>query len=252
MKNLILCCILFIAYSGAQPALCTPPADSLLRAANFHYETEDYRRAISDYQRVIELGHTTDWQVYYNLGNAHFKGNNLGRAIVSFRRAQRLEPNNANIQHNLSVARALSTDRIESVPGFFVVDWLVGVRDAVGINVWTVCFLVLLAVGMLCLLFWQARKDRRFAVYGVVCGCVAVVCYLFGHSAYGALHNENEGVVTNTSTIVRSAPNAKSSKLFILHEGTELEILRQNDNFTEVRISSGDEGWLLSSDIERI
>ena len=45
--------------------------------------------------------------IHYNLGNAQFKGGDLGRAIESYKQALRLNPQDADAQHNLALAQQL-------------------------------------------------------------------------------------------------------------------------------------------------
>ena len=45
--------------------------------------------------------------IHYNLGNAQFKGGDLGRAIESYKYALRLNPQDADAQHNLALAQQL-------------------------------------------------------------------------------------------------------------------------------------------------
>ena len=45
--------------------------------------------------------------IYYNLGNAQFKSGDLGRAIESYKHSLRLNPQDADAQHNLTLAQQL-------------------------------------------------------------------------------------------------------------------------------------------------
>jgi len=45
--------------------------------------------------------------IHYNLGNAQFKSGDLGRAIESYKHALRLDPQDTDAQHNLTLAQQL-------------------------------------------------------------------------------------------------------------------------------------------------
>ena len=45
--------------------------------------------------------------IHYNLGNAQFKSGDLGRAIESYKQTLRLNPQDADAQHNLALAQQL-------------------------------------------------------------------------------------------------------------------------------------------------
>src|SRR5262249_6183763 len=71
-----------------------------------------YQQAIAGYEQLVAAG-AHNAKLYYNLGNAYFRLNDLGRAIVHCRRGLRLEPGNRQLQANLSYARSRRTDQID-------------------------------------------------------------------------------------------------------------------------------------------
>jgi len=75
------------------------------------YARNEFRQAATLYQAVIDSGYRSA-SLYYNLGNAHFKLNNLPRAILNYERAVRLAPRDEAIQFNLELSRSLIYDRI--------------------------------------------------------------------------------------------------------------------------------------------
>ena len=51
---------------------------------------------------------------------------------------------------------------------------------------------------------------------------------------------------------VKSAPNSTGGNLFILHEGTKVEILEHVGQWSRIELSDGRQGWMLSKDFEII
>ena len=76
------------------------------------YESGVYDLAAQNYQMLIDAG-IDDGAVYYNLGNAYFKLGDLGRAILNYKRAERLLPRDQDVDANLQLARAQTRDRLE-------------------------------------------------------------------------------------------------------------------------------------------
>src|SRR5499427_11133783 len=70
-----------------------------------------YRQAIAGYEQLIAAG-IHNAKLYYNLGNAYFRLNDLGYAVLHYRRGLRLEPGNRQLQANLSYARSRRVDQI--------------------------------------------------------------------------------------------------------------------------------------------
>ena len=63
----------------------------------------------------------------------------------------------------------------------------------------------------------------------------------------------DSAVVISTVCSVRSAPSGTNAKdLFVLHEGTKVEIVDRVGGWINIELSDGRQGWMLSSDIEII
>src|SRR5262249_32992192 len=71
-----------------------------------------YQQAIAGYEQLV-AGGIHNAKLYYNLGNAYFRLNDLGHAILQYRRGLRLEPGNRQLQANLSYARSRRLDQID-------------------------------------------------------------------------------------------------------------------------------------------
>ena len=63
-----------------------------------------FDRAADGFHRLIDTG-LSNAALHYNLANAEMRLGRIGRAIVNYRRAERLDPGNDRIQRNLQFAR---------------------------------------------------------------------------------------------------------------------------------------------------
>src|SRR5262249_37778685 len=82
-------------------------AESLASAfdsANRLYEQAKYSEAAAGYEKLLQSGQVSP-ALYFNLGNAWFKASQIGRAIVSYRRAQQMAPRDPDLRANLQFAR---------------------------------------------------------------------------------------------------------------------------------------------------
>ena len=66
-----------------------------------------------------------------------------------------------------------------------------------------------------------------------------------------ALSNDKAVVMAAVSS-VKSSPEGAATSLFILHEGTKVEIIDELGSWKRVQLSDGRQGWLPASDIEEI
>src|SRR6266478_1727312 len=102
----LLCASILAAEPGAQFA-----------KANQEYAAGDFKAAIDDYEELVRSGRDTP-NLFYNLGNAYFRKNDFGRAILSYERALALDPHHPEAEANLRIA--LPTN---SAVGKMVGDW---------------------------------------------------------------------------------------------------------------------------------
>jgi hypothetical protein len=87
-----------------------------LSVANQLYQAGHTAQAIQAYEQLVAQG-AQDSVLFYNLGNAYLQQGDLGRAILNYQRAARLDPRDADIQANLAYARSLVVDPLPDVPG---------------------------------------------------------------------------------------------------------------------------------------
>ena len=138
IKRLI---ILFLLSAVMIPVTQGQSAQSLLDSANHQYAEGRYQQAIRTYQQVLAQGQEAPG-IYYNLGNAYYKNNQLAPAILNYERARLRAPGNEDIQYNLGLARQQITDRIEEMPQFFLSRWSRQFMNLLSSDQWAVISMV--------------------------------------------------------------------------------------------------------------
>ena len=120
----ILCAFLFLAagyvfggtLSQAEITELFEEGKSLFRQANSmadenpHESRQLMQKALLRFQRLVDEGGIRNGRLYYDLGNIHFHLDDLGQAILNYRRAMEYIPDDANLQQNLSYARSQRED----------------------------------------------------------------------------------------------------------------------------------------------
>ena len=89
---------------------------------NEAYEKGEYQQAVDIYSQILNDG-LASWELYYNLGNAYYRLEQTGNAILNYHRALRLAPNKQIIRDNLDLASSKTVDNIEQLPRMFLVQW---------------------------------------------------------------------------------------------------------------------------------
>ena len=241
-----------VAEPAAESAAVEP--SDLWDRAHTAYINGDYRTAAERYEQLLARGRSA--KLYYNLGNAWFKEGRVGRAILFYRRALRLDPGNDDIRYNLSIAQAQTQDDIEAIPAWFLAQWVRDLRHTMGCTAWSLLSLGALAcAAALLLVYLLARRLalRKAGFYGT-----AAALLLFALTTGMAagqrreLLDRSQAVVLASSVAVKSSPDAAATDLFILHEGTSVRIADRLGDWCEVSIADGKKGWLEARTIESV
>ncbi len=241
------------AEASAAPAGPTP--DQLWDLGNTAYVNGDYHAAAEYYEAIGALG-LSSVKLYYNLGNTYFKEGRLGKSILNYRRALRLSPGSDDIRYNLGVAEARTKDNIEAIPEFFLTEWVRGVRHTMSCTAWSIFSLVALVFALsLFLIYLLARRLslRKTGFYGTLIAFVLfILTTWFALGERREMLDDTQAVVMSLSTAVKSSPDKSATDLFVLHEGTLVEITNRLDDWCEITIADGKKGWLESKTIETI
>jgi len=223
-----------------------------LDSANTAYSKGDYNKAILLYQRILNKNSEAP-ELYFNLGNAYYKTNALGLAILNYERAKKLSPQDEDIIVNLKLANQKTEDKIDAAPQLFLTEWKNGLVYLLDEKSWSVVCILLTILSLILFgiyFYTHTLSLKRFGFFGgvVLLISTAVIFFIAQHS-YHLSKNSNDGIIVAPSVTVVGSPNEKSTKLFILHEGTKVNITQEEDEWMEIRIANGNVGWLKKKDI---
>lgn len=244
IKNIILL-ILFLLSSLVN-------ANDLLVSAEKAYESKNYKKAIESYEQLLKEGYTSS-HLYYNLGNAYYRNNQLGKAIYNYERAKKIDPNNADVKNNLAIAYSKTIDKIEVKENFFISAVKTNVLSTFSTSVWawfTIGLSVLVFVFLYLFFAGPSTMVKRLSFFvTVVLLVVLFVVYFLGKSAVNAKTENNFAVITSPQIKIYTEPSSTSSSKFNLHEGTRVKIIDMNADWILIKLENGNEGWLKLADV---
>jgi len=220
-----------------------------------HYRLGNYEAAIDYYGMALGAGYTSA-ELYYNLGNAYYRTEQMGLAILNYERALRLKPTMSDARENLALAESKTVDRITVLPKFFLVRWIDTLCTHVSPSAWRIVWLVLLAIVGAAVVTMRMAGSRSLRKTGLVVGVLAllllpVATFLLSRSTQ-RFNAHAEAVVLPQAINVKSSPELQSTDKLVLHEGTKLTISDSLAGWYKITIADGTTGWCQCSDIERI
>ncbi|MCF8226206.1 MAG: tetratricopeptide repeat protein [Bacteroidales bacterium] len=251
MRKASIIFILFVAHSlfaGDVP-------DSLYNEAGEAYAAGKFEQALDLYREIEEMGYEAA-DLYYNMGNASFRSNRPGYAILYYNKALKINPRHTEARSNLDYVSLFREDQLENVPEFFLKSWFRSLFSMLPLKAWSylaLTFFLFILAGILFYIFGShlSLKKTGFAI--------ALVSILFFTISIAAAVNHHRkiihprrAIILTPSVVVKSSPSSSGTDLFILHEGTGVNTDEHVGEWVEIRISDGRVGWIPSESLEVI
>jgi len=214
------------------------------------YSEKNYKEAINLYETILKEG-LTSYKLHYNLGNAYYKNNELGKAIYNYELANKLQPNNKDIKTNLKIATEKTIDKIESKENFFIVAIKSGLVNSLSTNgwAWTSIFSLIGTLALAFLFFTTNRltlKRIGFFLSGISL-IVFIASMILGFTSLNDKQVSNFAIILNREVKIYEEPVTPSKSKFILHEGTRISVIETNSDWTNIKLENGNEGWIKTS-----
>jgi tetratricopeptide (TPR) repeat protein len=248
--------LVMLLFSGGLTAAAQPPAlqDSLAKG-NQLYTSGKYAAAVKTYEAIAGKGFES-FELYYNLGNALYKTNNITFAILNYERALKLIPTNEDARFNLEMAKKQVVDNIDLLPEPGFLRWwheLINSKPADGWATHTLVSFFLFLTLFALFLFASTIRNKQLSFWLAVTALTySLITFSFGSTQRSKLVNHNSGVITERSVRMKGSPSETGTELFILHEGLSVQITDKLGDWIEIRLADGNKGWLKESSLIRI
>jgi hypothetical protein len=274
----IACAVLLLVAAHAGPENADDAALGLrgsFEQGNALYEKGDYDGAVAQYETLVAAG-VRDEHLFYNLGNAYYKTNNLGRSVLFYERALRLAPRDKDVRANLTLLRTQLQDRQFVREQNWVVGTIVWLHDNLNTRemlLFTSVSFVLMCILLITFVFKDTRPVRGvynvvsilspgrlaglsraqdLAVVIIVIGCLFVTS---GVSSFYKVKDEssrNQAVVLEREIPVYSSPTDDATLQFKIHEGTLVMVRQQRSQWVRIGLPGGLSGWVSARAVARI
>lgn len=229
--------------------------DEMMKVANNFYQNKQYNEAIEKYNSILDLNYESA-ALYYNLGNTYYRLNQIGKAILNYERALKLDPNNEDLQHNLAIAKAHTTDKINEVPKLFLIEWWEALISSLSITMWQVLvilfYLVLLVSITLFFVTKSGATQKITVISGLISFSFAIILSIILFTNVQRESSTEFGIVTANTISAKQSPNESSDDVFVIHEGLKVIVQDSFSNWYKIKLSDGNVGWLPKNSMEVI
>lgn len=223
--------------------------------ADSAYSHEQYDKAIKLYEKLAKK--TANYKVFYNLGCSYYRIDNISKSVLWLERASRLNPSDEDIQFNLTMVRNKTIDRITPKHEMIIVSFFKGLVNIMSLRSWSVvCIsLFILAFVFISLFFFSnVFSLRKIGLFmSILCVFLCILGNICAYQQRSLAANHTNGIIMNPAVTVKSTPSENGSDLFVIHEGTCVEIKDSSmKDWLEIQIADGKLGWIPKNSLELI
>ena len=210
------------------------------------YRNGDWPAAIAAFESLAESG-VNSGKLFYNLGNAYLKNDDLGRALMWYERALKHIPDDPDLRFNYEYALTLTKDergQKDSPLLRILFFWKYQLSPS------TVGWIALLlnAALWIALSVLVVRKKRLLRPSVVLTAAATVIFCATAAFNYVEPIRVRYAVILTEQAAVRSGFTDTATQLFVLHAGTRVRVERETDTRLLIRYTEDKIGWVKRSE----
>ncbi len=227
--------------------------NELFVRANIDYREGNFKQAISKYESILRK-EMASGELYYNLGNAYFKEDNLGMAMVNYNRAKKYMPRDPSLNSNIEYVESFIQNNVYAYKTNPLLRRLYKISLSLSVNEITHTFLIFYFI-VIMLIGVILNKKNMFKYLLGPSICALLILFASSTLFYVNLrHNvlDNRAVVLNNGVDVKFEPFANATTFFILNQGQEALIDGKSNGWYKISRPDGKQGWVESVYIENI
>lgn len=216
------------------------------------YVESRFEDAAGIYETVIaEQG--ASLPLYYNLGNAYYRSNQLGKAILNYERALRIDANDEDAKANLEFVQSKIVDKIPQDDIPFYKQWGNSLFALFPRDIWGIIGLSAFVVMLAMIFLYLFKSEKRGTAVVVIVVCIVVTLL----ANFAAMESDSlpHGVILDEMVVVKSSPDNSGTELTKIHEGLKVTIIDDAlDDWVRIEANNGNKvvGWVKAKSVEYI
>jgi len=249
--------ILYIVLGIVLPCLCfsKDTVQGLFEKGNAYYAKAQYTEAAATYQKIIDDGYQSP-ALYFNMGNASYKSGDIPLALLYYEKAHKLAPGDDDVNFNIRFANLKTTDKVDFIPDFFLARWWTAIMLSFSISALSVMSIVFMLLGSAILVVYVFANSvflKKFSFYAFLLSYfLFALTFFVAERQTSYFEGHRQAIIFTSSVNVKNSPVEKSNTLFVIHDGTKVNVLDNTNGWTKIALPNGNEGWIKTSDTKEI
>ncbi len=219
------------------------------------YQNKQFSQALEKFLTLEDEG-IVNADLYYNIGNSFFRDEQLGRAVVYYLKALKVDPNHHRARQNLNFALEITQDeqslRTDDTLGRI---WsaIVTTFPLNLLAIITLAILVLIVLTINWMIIYYRGKEKSIPIFILTFLIVLFsISLLISITRWNTLHDDSQAVLIAGQASGYSGPSEEFTRIFTIHEGIIVTIEQAENNWLLVKLPNGTGGWMKSAGLERV
>lgn len=223
-------------------------------SATSNYINKNYEQALYFYDSITKLGYSSA-EIYSNIANCHYNLGSIANSIYYYEKANILAPNDNDISHNLKIAQKSVKTKTEPTPEPFYTKWFNSILSITNTDTWLIISLtsfILFLSSTAIYLFSKFLNRRKYGFYlGAILLIISIVSGIFSKIQANRITNNKYAIVFESS-VIKSSPSEEGTNLFEISEGMKVEVKDQLQDWSDIKLNDGKEGWIKTENIKHL
>ncbi|MEJ5284604.1 MAG: hypothetical protein ACP5Q5_04250 [Brevinematia bacterium] len=199
--------------------------------------------------------------VYYNIGIYYIKQGNTAKAILNLKRASLLSPEDKKIKDMLNnERRKLDVPVLSYEPSIIekIFSFPFNIFSINGTFIFGIIFLsmgsIIISLILIKPSFLSRMKnlyDKKFLISGIIIFTIGFIYCIVSFIRYNMTFDKKEGVVLVDDSLY-DIPSMEGVKISELKAGTEIKIVKSENEYYLITTLSGKEGYIKTNSVERL
>ena len=251
MKKLIFLSLLIIFAIN----LFSADYDKMFKKGVDLYTKNSFKEALDTFLSIEKEG-VVNAELYYNIANTYFRLNQLGYAILYYKKALKVKPAFAQAKKNLEFALSLTKDKQTYSKSSPIERKIKDIFDLISLNLSAVISLILffliVLVIVIMILFYKDREKIAMIFTLVILLIFFAGSLLVSYLKWKSYHDDKEAVLISESAIGFSGPGDNFTRVFTIHEGLCFEVVQTQGDWSLIKLNNGLGGWIRTQDLKRV
>ena len=219
------------------------------------YNEKKYENALEEFLIVSDSG-IEQADLYFDIGNCYFRLNNLGKAILYYKRALHLSPLHKEAAKNLKLAYSLRKDKQDIEEEFFINETITNFfkvlpLDALAIVLLTIFIFIVLIINTL-IIRYKGREKSIPLLWLTIFIVFFIGTAVLSSWKWNNYKNNREAVLLDATAISYSGPGSDYTRLFTIHEGMDFDVEKVQENWSLIKLKNGMGGWIETSSYAKV